>query len=79
MQVPTAGLDAAWSDALGETDPMREAPAAAEDIASAEQRAQLVQQRVKRIAERAYWDTVQVRGTQASCGWLHAGNQKLCC
>ena len=78
MQLPTAGLDAAWSDALGETDPMRKGPAEPEDIASGEQLAQLVRQRVKRIAERAYWDTVQVRGTPASCGWLHAGFWSCC-
>ena len=61
MQLPTADLDAAWSDALGETDPMREAPPEPEHIPSGEQLAQLVQQRVKRIAERAYWDSVEVR------------------
>ena len=76
MQLPTAELEAAWRDALGETDPMLEASQGAEEVAGGERLAQLVQQRVKRIAERAYWDSVQVsEGTCAAVSCSHAAMQ----
>ncbi|KAL4439722.1 hypothetical protein ABPG75_002723 [Micractinium tetrahymenae] len=58
-QLPTAELDAAWSDALGNTDPLADRPSSAEDLADPRCAVQAVQQRVKRIAERAFWDSVR--------------------
>lgn len=60
-QLPTSELDAAWADAMGETNPMDEPPVSAEDAAGAAELAQAVQRRVKRIAERAFWDSLRER------------------
>lgn len=63
-QLPTTELEAAWSDALGQTDPMGEAPPSPEELAAASDQRQvavLVQQRVKRLAERGFWDSMGER------------------
>lgn len=62
-QLPTAELDAAWSDALGETDPMAEPPLSADELADPHEAAAAVQRRVRRIAERAFWDATRERMT----------------
>lgn len=75
-RLPTAELDLLWTDALGDSDPMQE-PAVPAELEGAdlvpEQVMQRVQSRVRRIAERAFWDSVQERlegkgGQEGSCG-----------
>ncbi len=58
LQLPTAELDAAWADAMGETNPLAEPPISAEGATDVAELNQAVQQRVKRIAERAFWDSL---------------------
>ena len=60
-RLPVAGLDAAWTDALGETDPMAEPALAAAHYGSEEEAAAAVQARVRRIGERAFWDSLAER------------------
>ncbi|PSC74446.1 T-complex 11 [Micractinium conductrix] len=60
-QMPTSELETAWGDALGRTDPKAEAPPSPEELAGIDMNAvaALTQRRIKRIAERAFWDAVQ--------------------
>lgn len=62
-QLPTEEAEAAWGDALGQTDPMAEPAPTPEDMAAAGPAAALAgaQRRIKRIAERAFWDGIQER------------------
>ena len=59
--MPTSELETAWGDALGRTDPKAEAPPSPEELAGIDMNAvaALTQRRIKRIAERAFWDAVQ--------------------
>ena len=80
LQLPTDELDAAWSDAMGTTDPMSEPALPTPEVVAAAAAAAagghggqeaalvaLVQRRVKRIAERAFWDSVQVGVGGCAC------------
>lgn len=57
FQLPAEEAEAAWADATGVTDVMREATPPVQGM-SAEQVAEQTAKRVRRIAEAAFWDSL---------------------
>ncbi|DBA71287.1 TPA: hypothetical protein ACH3X2_011103 [Trebouxia sp. C0005] len=67
-QLPTEELEAGWKDATGETSVMKESQASPEDNVAPADVAAHVQRRVKRIAEQAFWDSVQATLAESGSG-----------
>ncbi|DBA87711.1 TPA: hypothetical protein ACH3X1_004714 [Trebouxia sp. C0004] len=67
-QLPTEELEAGWKDATGETSVMKESQASPEDNMAPADVAAHVQRRVKRIAEQAFWDSVQATLAESGSG-----------
>ncbi|KAL0051938.1 hypothetical protein WJX82_004904 [Trebouxia sp. C0006] len=67
-QLPTEELEAGWKDATGETSVMKESQASPEDNMAPADVAAHVQRRVKRIAEQAFWDSVQATLAESGAG-----------